>query len=396
MTTARKPRPLRIVVQARADAQAHPGGDMVLLHAMANVLSSRGHDVYITHEATPDLSDADLLLLFNLERTARAWAAARHAQNLGVPYAITPIYWDETSAVPLSAYAGLERWIRVLLPRRVVKWMALVRQRRLLRGAMVRVPLRSQISLQRDVLAGAAAVFPASLAERARLLAHFPRLDATRMTLARDGFEPLAPAARASGLPEAGFYLCAAAIGPRKNQHTLVEAFRTWPEARLLLVGDTGAGCEAYRRRLERRLTSNIEVRPGVDHATLQELYRRAAGVVQPSFLELPGLVALEAAALGRPVVVADVPPVREYYDGVATFADPHSAASLRAACEQVRAAPPAVTQAFRARHRWPVVLAPFVQAIEAAAQAGRATPPGPALAASRPARAQSTQRIRS
>jgi glycosyltransferase involved in cell wall biosynthesis len=73
------------------------------------------------------------------------------------------------------------------------------------------------------------------------------------------------------------------------------------------------------------------------------EAVRRVAAAaifVSPSLYEPFGLAALEAARLGRPLVLADIPTYRGIWDGAAAFFDPRDARSLAALLDRLSADP--------------------------------------------------------
>lgn len=67
----------------------------------------------------------------------------------------------------------------------------------------------------------------------------------------------------------------------------------------------------------------NVIHRGELSHAEVMALTARAAIVVSPSVYEPFGLAVLEAARLGRALVLSDIPTYRELWDGAALFADP-------------------------------------------------------------------------
>ena len=95
--------------------------------------------------------------------------------------------------------------------------------------------------------------------------------------------------------------------------HALAHLRRMVPDARLVIVGgDSPRGSRGERMRLRlaaRRLGVADRVRflEPVPHRELPDLYRAADVVVVPSASESFGLVALEAAACGTPVVASAV-----------------------------------------------------------------------------------------
>jgi glycosyltransferase involved in cell wall biosynthesis len=66
-----------------------------------------------------------------------------------------------------------------------------------------------------------------------------------------------------------------------------------------------------------------------LDHALLREWYHRAAVFVLPSLYEPFGLAALEAAHAGCPLVLSDIPSLREIWADAAVFVQPEDSDAL-------------------------------------------------------------------
>jgi glycosyltransferase involved in cell wall biosynthesis len=94
-----------------------------------------------------------------------------------------------------------------------------------------------------------------------------------------------------------GYYLfCGRLIEPYKRPGIVVEAFRSRPE-RLLVAGDGPAYAE-----LKRAAGPNVEFVGHVDDGELVPLMQRCAATIFPSVDDF-GLIPIEAAACGRPVL---------------------------------------------------------------------------------------------
>jgi alpha-1,3-rhamnosyl/mannosyltransferase len=125
------------------------------------------------------------------------------------------------------------------------------------------------------------------------------------------------------------FGLFVGTVEPRKNPETLLEAWRLLrarlPDAPPLVVcGRIGWVGEGARRELARARREGWLVHlERASEAELTALYRRAAVVALPSWYEGFGLPALEAAALGAPVVASDLPVLREVLGDAALFVPP-------------------------------------------------------------------------
>lgn len=102
-----------------------------------------------------------------------------------------------------------------------------------------------------------------------------------------------------------------------KSVNVLIQAFRIVlserPEARLIIAGD-GEEREHLRRLAhELRLSSDqVKFVGHVGHKEKVKLLQEAWMLVNPSFMEGWGIVAIEASAAGTPVIASDVPGLRD------------------------------------------------------------------------------------
>lgn len=137
------------------------------------------------------------------------------------------------------------------------------------------------------------------------------------------------------GLTAGRYLLFVGSFAPNKNLPRALEAFAriARPEDRLVLVG------AAVRSFAENGLP---DVPPGVvlpgripDDA-LMGLYRSARALAFPSLYEGFGIPPIEAMRFGRPVVAADIPPVREVCGDAALYCDPLSVDSIATAMRAI------------------------------------------------------------
>ena len=109
-----------------------------------------------------------------------------------------------------------------------------------------------------------------------------------------------------------GYILFVGTLEPRKNVGGLLDAYERllagWPAApRLVLAGGLSDAAQPWVERTRSApLAGHVELRGYVADADRVALYRGAALLVLPSFDEGFGLPALEAMALGVPVIASD------------------------------------------------------------------------------------------
>jgi glycosyltransferase involved in cell wall biosynthesis len=97
---------------------------------------------------------------------------------------------------------------------------------------------------------------------------------------------------------EPDFFLCVARLLPYKNVGSIVEAFRTLPNERLVVVGDG-----PDRARLCASAPPNTTFLSSVSDEQLGWLYGACRGLVAAAYEDF-GLVPVEAASFGRPAAV--------------------------------------------------------------------------------------------
>lgn len=166
-------------------------------------------------------------------------------------------------------------------------------------------------------------------------------------------------------------------IEPRKGTHDLVEAMalvrRDDPELRLVVVGgETLFDYRDYRVAVLDRaagLGVDLDVLGPVPHADLPGYVAAAEVFAFPSVKEGFGMAALEAMAAGVPVVMRDLPVLREVYGDTAGFAT--NAAGFAAAIRDARDRPLEPGRALARRHTWERAACAHVAFYESAVQAG-------------------------
>jgi glycosyltransferase involved in cell wall biosynthesis len=122
---------------------------------------------------------------------------------------------------------------------------------------------------------------------------------------------------------------------PHKGIEHLVEAAKHVPGAMFVVVGDGPFLPDVRRLAAEFGVEDRVHFVGNVPHRDLPAYYAACDLFVLPSVsrLEAFGIVALEAMATGKPVVVSDIPGVREVVtDGVeGLLAEPLHAEDLAA-----------------------------------------------------------------
>lgn len=143
-------------------------------------------------------------------------------------------------------------------------------------------------------------------------------------------------------LPPRPFFLYPAQGWPHKNHFTLLQALALMAKAGpmapdLVFVGsDKGNFAHLKSTAASLGLAERVHFAGFVERGELKALYRAAAGLVFPSLLGPNNLPPQEAAVLGCPVILSDLPGHREQLGEGALYVSPLDAAAWGRAMMQV------------------------------------------------------------
>jgi glycosyltransferase involved in cell wall biosynthesis len=346
---------MRVLMQTRSavSVASSPGGDVAQAHETARALIALGIEVRVSSELQPDLTDVDLVHVFNLVRPQDAMVQARHAWRHRRPVALSTVYcdmWEYDS----SARGGLGGAIARHAGRNAIELAKAggraVRSRELHRGLL---PLLwpGYRSLQQELIARCDVLLPNSLSELRRIERDLGvEIPEERYVAVPNAVDPVAydsalldvRSPPAHLVEHEGCVLCVGRVEGRKNQLNVIRALADCDHG-LVLAGPAAANQRAYveavRAEIGRR--ANVTWLGAVSEEDKRWLYRLARVHVLASWMETTGLVSLEAAALECALVVTPNGDTREYFDGAAHFCRPEDPRSIRDAIDAAYRAGP-------------------------------------------------------
>ncbi len=146
--------------------------------------------------------------------------------------------------------------------------------------------------------------------------------------------------------PSEPFWLAVGTLEPRKNYEALLAALgpyraRSASPAPLVVVGGAGWKSDALRVGLSRAEAAGaVRCLGYVDDTGLSALYRRARGLVFPSWYEGFGLPVLEALSHGCPVICSDRTSLPEVGGDAVRYVNPAAPETIVAAMLEVEETP--------------------------------------------------------
>lgn len=216
-----------------------------------------------------------------------------------------------------------------------------------------------------DMAVGALGLYSANIVNSAATWAEFARYPARyrrSMILIEHGLDPLVPrrsrdeVRRHFDLPTQPILLNVGRLAAQKNQDLLIRALACLPDTHLFVAG-AGLQRDSYRALAETLgVDDRLHLLGAVSPDEIADLCGAADLFLFPSVWETFGLAAVEAAMAGMPMVVADLPALREVLraDGAApvAFVAPNDLEGWISAIGTALSAPVPQTAAFAATIR--------------------------------------------
>lgn len=316
-------------MQIRDNYLTSPGGDSIQFLKTKEYLTKMGISVDVSIELEPDLSGYDIVHLFNLTRIQETYIQAKNAIKQNKPYCLSTIYWpfDEMNKkginglrkILYSCFTGNQIERLKALYKFVFKRQRNKGCRKLIFG--------SYSKMQKFVVENSSICLPNSSIEMVKIYETLKTKE-KKYVVVPNGLD-LNNVIEAS-LADVneyekyrGFIVCVARISQRKNQLLLVEAFKK-TAFKLLFVGKSSPGEMKYYKKFIKEIEgcSNIEYIESIPNKDIYKLYKVCKVSVLPSWFETPGLVSLEAAAMGCNIAITDKGTTRDYFGDYAFYFD--------------------------------------------------------------------------
>lgn len=156
-----------------------------------------------------------------------------------------------------------------------------------------------------------------------RAFSNYPQSYRKRLNVVPNGIEPVQrkwireEARSGLGLPLGGFIFASVGrLSASKNHQRLLVAISNVKGAHLVCAGD-GEERQALEAQIQNLgLTERVTLLGDITADRLAQVYAAADAFVHPTLFESFGIVALEAAAAGLPLVLSDIPAMRELTGG--------------------------------------------------------------------------------
>lgn len=292
---------MKILLCIRGDYIKNFAGDSKIVLMTAKYLRRLGVEVDINDGYITDYSSYDIVHLFNLTRMGETYKYYKQAHRQKKNIVTTPIYWN------------LKRYY-------------------MHNNNIENIKLWEKSNLYREeILKGSKMLLPNSELEKEKLINEFKLINPCRVVYHGVEIEhdetPLYNLKARYNLNN--YVLCVARITPEKNQLALARACSKL-DTNLVLIGKINDKAY-YDKCIE---YDNVVYLGFMDSYHIYNAYRFAKIHVLPSFMEIPGLSSLEAAASGCTVASTCEGSATEYFKDYALYINPYDEESILNAVE--------------------------------------------------------------
>ena len=307
----------RILMQSRPNAYSQPGGDTVVMDRVSEGLRARGITVDIDLKNEKNVKDYDLVNLFNFAIKDHTESLAKNCKAQGTPYVVTTLYedWPLFFNQMQAHYVALDGYIKSNQSRST--WQELTARAKMVKPT----PIWDNSFAANN----AAALLSTGEYESFCLKRDYPNVKRIETFHCGGEISDLQDNGelfyQQTGLKD--FILCVGRFELRKNQLMLLKALE---DSDLTLVFAGGGfsyqpeyleACKKFKRKGKTVFLDRLEAK------MLNSAFQAAKIHALPSWFELPGIVSLEAARLGRNVVATTNGTSRDYLANYAFYCTP-------------------------------------------------------------------------
>ncbi|WP_026703782.1 glycosyltransferase family 4 protein [Flavobacterium soli] len=336
---------MKVLFQTRTNLYTAPGGDLIQIQKTKEYLEKLGVKVDISLEFEPDLTDYDVVHLFNLMDPQDIYLQCVNAKKQNKKVVLSTIYGLYTE-YERKARGGLaQKLANILSPYQIGYLKIIIRhyhENRFHKGVK-KLLFRGYYGLMKDITKNVDVFLPNSISEMKRVAAEFKlkeyNFEVVPNSIDKAVFDNSKVNTNSKYAKYKDCILCAARIEGRKSTLNLIRAVKN-TKYTLVLVGNESKNQKKYVDQVHAEAGSNIFFLGPIPHEELKELYQVAKVHALVSWMETPGLSSIEAAAMGCNIVVTKKGDTEEYFENYAFYCQPNDVNSIKEAIDNAYSTP--------------------------------------------------------
>ncbi|MDN3019185.1 glycosyltransferase [Paenibacillus sp. BSR1-1] len=324
---------MKVLFQTRINVFERRGGDTVQLLKTKEFIEKLYPEIEIDiiNEPDIDLSDYDIVHIFNLLRPQETALYVENAKRQNKKVALSTIYWKSEEFEKL-AQIGLRRFVNKLISYESIEKIRAMYRYYLdgekHKGTLLVIQKGFQ-NLQKYIVQNSDILLPNGEGEITLLKKELELQQISEYVVVPNAIDTHIFSPNKIPQTDREIILCVGRIEPRKNQLNLVKAVKELPY-KVYLVGKAHPTQKKYYENVKEASGENVVIVDEMNQEELSKLYQRAKVHVLPSWYDTPGLVSLEAAMNRCNIVVTDRGTTKEYFGDLAFYCEPNNIESIR------------------------------------------------------------------
>ena len=357
---------MKVLLWGRRDLISLGGGDKIQVEMTASELKKLGVEVDISTDLSINISDYDLVHVFQLDWTPETYLYAKRAKEFGKPLVLSPIHLSvkEVNRFDDNYAFGFRKLISTLFDEQHARdtwkniYRALFDYRKiyptLLSIFMGLKNMHRKTLEMADVVLVQTELEAKDLQNTYNVKIDWEKIEngVSEQFLRANEFE--------NNLGIQDYILCVGRIEARKNQLNVIAAVEQYIKAydldlNLVFVGRKNKNHASYLKKFEKKVADNnwivyVEHPP---HEQMPSLYHYAKVCISASWFETSGLTSMEALFCGANVV-ASGGRAKEFVGSWASYCDPGDVPSIAEAIKtEYEKQRPNLPEDMRRKYTW-------------------------------------------
>jgi glycosyltransferase involved in cell wall biosynthesis len=336
---------MKVLFQTRTNLFDAPGGDMIQLLKTKEFLEKIGVEVDVSLEFEPDLSNYDLVHLFNLMEPQDIYLQMANAKKQNKKIALSTIYGLYTEFERKARGGLFQKIANLISPYQIGYIKTVIKQfyeNRFHKG-VYKMLYKGYYGLMKEIVDNTDVFLPNSISEMNRVSAEFKLKNYIFVDVPNAIDKAVFTNEENRSQNKFAKYqdciLCAARIEGRKATLNLVKSIKG-TNYKLVLVGKESQNQKKYVEEVHQEAGENVIFLGAIPHDDLKDLYKVAKVHALVSWMETPGLSSLEAAAMGCNIVVTKKGDTYDYFEDFAYYCEPDDITSIKNAIDKAFSEP--------------------------------------------------------
>ncbi|WP_299212991.1 glycosyltransferase [uncultured Aquimarina sp.] len=338
---------MKVLFQTRTNLYSAPGGDTIQIEKTKEYLEKLGVEIDISVSLEPDLSNYDIIHLFNLMDPQEIYTQLMNAKKQNKKVVLSTIYGLYTE-YERRARGGIAQFVaNIVSPYTIYYIKTFLRhfkEKRLNKGVYYML-FRGYYSLAKKVAHNIDVFLPNSFSEMKRVEKEY-KLKNYKHVVIPNAVDKKLFDSRKVDISKVDKELlkykdCILSVGRIEGRKSTLNLIKSVGDKYpLVLIGNETKNNPSFIKEVHEAAGDNVHFLGQVPHDKLPIFYKLAKVHALISWMETPGLSSLESGAMGTNIVITAKGDTRDYFGDYGFYCEPDDVNSITKAIDKAYNAP--------------------------------------------------------